>query len=1594
MKYFKSLIAVIVVSSFVVTLAYGADNIDGLSRKQLIRMARAKIIAYRVSIKDSNKKERAYKKAVQKFNNAYKTYKRLFAKLPKNNPFEQLLFVSTALYTPIKGVLEFQKETNILNRAIKAGDLDTIKDRLKVKRPDVRQPLGELTDITDRYNKHSQSIKKEIVTIRDYINQYNDLIQKAKDKIEEHEQNIQKVTEKVGERSEAVQAFGELNKEYNEIFGQLPKGHPFSHLIFLDPGELALPIREAIEKSQTEIDTLLKAIEEGDLDTIRERLGVEIEEVEQALLGLEKQISQYEGYIKMLEKGIIAIRDYINQYNDLIQKAEDKIEEHEQNIQKVTEKVGERSEAVQAFGELNKEYNEIFGQLPKGHPFEPLIFAWPTLYVPVREALEKSQDEIDTLLKAIEEGDLETIREHLGIEIEEVEYALRGLEGYINLYKNYSKRLVAEITTIKEYIANHEILERVKQAAINDLAKRLRVDSENIKVVKDNDLVSGEKKLYRVTLLHQYPQYGPLDAEGTITPQPYGTYTYHIKVNQEIIDTPNGTIIGISQGVPTYQITRVSYFDGAYDIYRYGPRLMIEEIEQYDKDGNQKATISYIGPDEIPQKRIQTIAHYEIGKDGEKSIKYVDEYQYVDERLSIDPTTLPLFGFRVLRYESELRTPETKPLCTFFYEGKPGLEELIRCDFENRISISYKDNLAREVWQLARPGSKGPDRMLFRFEYDMDEYGNVLSTKVIYSDGREIKYEGLIDPVDVVVEYALSRPRTFEDLAREYLAKELNVPVKEVECVSAVNMTPGIITPDGDYRGLLGSMTRVAIFTYNGKEYYVKGTAAVIPEIKWNLTQLESRDPLVGSTKAKLHLMEELGLDDNALRYAGYELSLLQTNGKTAYEVTFIDDENNIYKVVSIYSTYTGSWRVHMVAKDFEGKGILRKLENQPDYMQCTLYALEDESGNVIATIYGGGGIEEVLDLFIGKEIEIKGEYFELEGQRLVKAQKIDNIDIKHIQNAIGYLKEIVNPEDFECSWWSIKRDSLVVEFKLPDGTSVTIGVDINTGEPSMSGGDLIKDAVLKTRENIAQRMNADISDVHINGIGDWSFMTTNSIPPSTCDSAEMTASVGNYALKLRYSHSQNGYSGQETTTITLLSFVNKDTDENLLKNAIDYLKDVINPDSYKLDYWGIGDSCIGFAFRLKDGSVVKVNVDINTGQPQMLESLKIAALKTREGIAQRMGVDVEEVRLNGMARYCYTTEILLPPYPVPARPQYGVTARVDQYMLTLDYYTSSYPPIVLTSFVNNKTGRDYVKEAYEALLNLFNPEDSKIGVSSWWMNGDVLKLNIDLSLNPGFIRMEGSDIPVDVDLGTGKVTIYERIVDAVTKVREEISKNLHIGIDGVYVNGIQQNPIPMMPVQIGPDGEIIGGNYRYPIYTLEASTDLFNLTFGYYGDGTIELASLVNKETRVDLVRTTKDDMVERFGFEYNSIHISEFSTSQYSYPGLNEMMAQEVMIFKIKVDGEETTYGYMVNAGTGNVIQIWMSIRLEDGKEMINEVALQELEIKSIQSLGDFEEALRIKATEEAAMGVFNSEGDGYTVTGEMGKPQEEIVPLRRPD
>lgn len=511
--------------------------------------------------------------------------------------------------------------------------------------------------------------------------------------------------------------------------------------------------------------------------------------------------------------------------------------------------------------------------------------------------------------------------------------------------------------------------------------------------------------------------------------------------------------------------------------------------------------------------------------------------------------------------------------------------------------------------------------------------------------------------------------------------------------------------------------------------------------------------------------------------------------------------------------------------------------------------------------------------------------------QRAYSSSIIDRQEIAPVNQPSGtdlygaatdYLGEIVNPDSYNLLYVKfVGVDTLIFGFGIGEG-AVDVCVNILTAEASMD--EVVVEHSLNLRADIAGKMQVDIADVHINGIEgiegfeaihlyDWYFT--------------MTARVGDYTLSF-----VNWERGWEMPTIegpgegpgrqygkpVLTSLINNATGVDLYKNAVDELMAVVNPDTYTLDSWQMGeDGNLAFNFKLQDGSIIGIRVNPQTGETWMQNGdLQKSVLNARYDIARRMGMDdIGDVHINSVEimHLDYYYDYGYWPWPLQSTTYIKITARVGDYSLSLsgtiykwlEYYdfedlsrtiqNFEYPGYTrvfglrLDSFVDTRTGVDYVNQAITEIQGLFNPDFYGIGVVDWHMENGALHLAIDLhglNQNPFYFYI-GSPISLDIDLATGQIRVDPVVVDAVTRARNEISEKLNVVMDNVHVNSIW--------VMTKPNGPYID-EYGY---SLILSTPQFSITYNYELENrALHLVSLIDCATGIDLYRTAIDHLIE----------------------------------------------------------------------------------------------------------------------------------------
>lgn len=319
--------------------------------------------------------------------------------------------------------------------------------------------------------------------------------------------------------------------------------------------------------------------------------------------------------------------------------------------------------------------------------------------------------------------------------------------------------------------------------------------------------------------------------------------------------------------------------------------------------------------------------------------------------------------------------------------------------------------------------------------------------------------------------------------------------------------------------------------------------------------------------------------------------------------------------------------------------------------------------------------------------------------------------------------------------------------------------------------------------------------------------------------------------------------------------------DEKLIEIANELMVSFINPDHLKIAYKNRDKGVLTLRYAL-DAQEITVNVDIKDRVAYFGDASKRLAdiaLDTRKNAVEKTGLDIKDIYVNRIEALNMSMI-----YPNPLKEAYLVSSRIDKYTIKFEslFWAEPYiqmadlsqpmPPspeilpmrtIFLNSFVDNASGVDHVKEAIDKVYDIFNPSRNSIGVQDWRMAGGVLNLSMNLELirNPYEKFSFVSIIDASVDLGTGQITMNEKMVNIVLNARSEVSDNLGVSYQDVHVNSISAS----MSLKWDAGREIPAMAYSLTIRA--GQFDVYIEGDPY--KGTLRLYSIKNIETGQDIL-------------------------------------------------------------------------------------------------------------------------------------------------
>jgi hypothetical protein len=261
---------------------------------------------------------------------------------------------------------------------------------------------------------------------------------------------------------------------------------------------------------------------------------------------------------------------------------------------------------------------------------------------------------------------------------------------------------------------------------------------------------------------------------------------------------------------------------------------------------------------------------------------------------------------------------------------------------------------------------------------------------------------------------------------------------------------------------------------------------------------------------------------------------------------------------------------------------------------------------------------------------------------------------------AVACLKDTINPDKITLASWGMAEDgSIDFAFRLRDGS--LISVRAANGEAWLPEFEAATSAAV--RGEVAQRLGADIADVHINGVQEaveWLNVIMywpDGIPIHYANvTTTFTASVGEFDITLENRLELWHYNpvanieikgGEEQLPdqkarpnygYTLTSLVNRETGVDLLAKAMEYVANSQGMYRHVLGKWAMDGEDIVFTFVPDIGEtteyvpVSRIDVRVNIKTGEIVAAPRGIKEQFMEYLAGVLGVPVQEVELAGLA--------------------------------------------------------------------------------------------------------------------------------------------------------------------------------------------------------------------------------------------------------------------------------------------------------------------------------------------------------------------------
>ena len=440
---------------------------------------------------------------------------------------------------------------------------------------------------------------------------------------------------------------------------------------------------------------------------------------------------------------------------------------------------------------------------------------------------------------------------------------------------------------------------------------------------------------------------------------------------------------------------------------------------------------------------------------------------------------------------------------------------------------------------------------------------------------------------DATIQYPVSVAGPDPDILKmavDYLSEVLDI--NDLPLASWVMDTNGIVSfKFALNRQQFGKKDYIIMVTVNP----VTGSiSTMLPKIKeWIMAANEVMAEYFNADS--LHVVDIINRDGVApngafLLYVGYEIG----GTEIGFHINRITGE--------VFFSTTGDWRYGTTALAVRQDIALRMgmddveevhindivlLGYQPHNFTMNLTATVDNYALNLEYIYAGNPMPGYT------RISLKSFIDSSTGNDYVEEAKEQLADLFNVDSN--------NSSGFAVSDWTMENDALQLNMSGNRSFSITIPVTINLTAGQSTIDPMMADLVMMVRNDVSERLQTDITDVHINGLQHGYSLKDGKIE---WDLNKYRFNISTPQFTLIYEHNM------ENGVTQLISCVNQYNNINLCANVIDYLHQNYGEDTGLVN-WNItaDGTSILFEFSLVNGETIGVVVAVETGDCNITSS-------------------------------------------------------------------------------------------------------------------------------------------------------------------------------------------------------------------------------------------------------------------------------------------------------------------------------------------------------------------------------------------------------